>query len=69
MRANILRENVMPMRLTEHIETYHSGNISAFALSIGKHRQQVQKWLKMDCIWHNGNVWQNKSNLTGGKDD
>jgi len=55
------------MKLRECIDRYHRGNITAFAKSIDKHRQQVQRWLAMDCIWIDGNVYENKSKLGKGE--
>ena len=49
------------MKVKEHIDRYFSGNITHFAESIGKHRQQVQRWIKMDCIVIDGDVYENKS--------
>ena len=49
------------MKLSEHIERYHNGSMVEFAKSIGKHRAQVWRWLKMGCIYVDGDVYENKS--------
>lgn len=51
------------MTLQEYIEIEHKGNVAAFAKVIGTHRNQVDRWLVMDCIWYKGNVWQKKTKL------
>lgn len=45
------------MKLSEYIEKYHNGNISAFAKSQGVMPNQAQRWLKRDCEVRNGEVW------------
>ena len=48
------------MKLRKHIDENHNGNVRAFARTISKHRNQVDQWLKMGCIWLDGDVWQPK---------
>ena len=60
------------MMLRECIDRYHGGNITAFAESIDTpkrriYRQQVQRWLSMNGIWTNGNVYEKKSKLGKGE--
>jgi hypothetical protein len=57
------------MDLKKHINKNHGGNASAFAKSAGTTYQQVQRWIKLDCIWHDGDVWQRKTKLTQNKLD
>ena len=45
------------MKLSEHIQANHNGNRAAFAKSQGVGLTQVIRWLKMDCIVINGEVW------------
>ena len=49
------------MKLDQYILQSFGGNKSKFARSIGVFRQQVDAWLNLDCIWHHGNIWQNKT--------
>ena len=60
--------NLVPVTtLKEYIEKEFDGNASEFSRQIGKHRQQVAKWLLMDAIVINGEIYQNKSNLFNGR--
>ena len=45
------------MKLTEYINEHHNGSKSAFAKSKGVGITQVVRWIKMDCIVINGEVW------------
>lgn len=55
------------MNLEKHIKDNHENNLAQFALWLSKrtHRtiryQQVQRWIKLDCIWYEGRVWQPKT--------
>lgn len=49
------------MNLRNFINNHHNGNVTAFARSIGSTYQQVQRWIKLDCIWHNGRVYAPKT--------
>lgn len=46
-----------PTPLRQHIDEAFNGNVTAFGRSIGKHRQQVEKWIAAGCWWFNGDVW------------
>lgn len=37
------------MKLKQYIEEHHGGNVTAYARSYGTTKQQMQKWLKLDC--------------------
>ena len=47
----------LTMKLTDYIQEHHSGSKGAFAKSKGVGITQVVRWLKMDCIVINGEVW------------
>lgn len=49
------------MKLIEHIELDHSGSLTIFASTVGVSYQQVQRWIKLDCIWHEGRVYAPKT--------
>jgi len=49
------------MKLKQHIKENHDNNLAQFARSIGTTYQQVQRWIKLDCIWHDGRVWAPKT--------
>lgn len=46
------------MNLKDHIDREFKGNISAFAKHLGKDRMQIYRWIKNDCAWIEGAVWQ-----------
>lgn len=56
-----------PMTLKQHIKANHDNNLAQFALWLSErtHKtiryQQVQRWVKLDCIWHDGRVWAPKT--------
>ena len=43
--------------LNEYIQTHHSGDRTAFAKSQGVGLTQVRRWLEMDCMVIDGEVW------------
>ena len=45
------------MNIKNYINENFKGNISEYARSIGKKRQQVDKWLKRDCKVIDGQVY------------
>jgi hypothetical protein len=45
------------MKLKQHIDEQYNGDRTAFAKSQGVGLTQVIRWLKMDCIVINGEVW------------
>jgi hypothetical protein len=49
------------MKLKQHIKEDFNGNVTAFAKSINERRQQVERWIKLDCIWHDGRVYAPKT--------
>jgi len=49
------------MNLKQHINTNFDGNVTAFARSIGTTYQQVQRYIKLDCIWYDGRVYAPKT--------
>jgi len=51
----------LKMKLKKHIKDSHNNNLAAFARHIGSTYQQVQRWVKLDCIWHDGRVWAPKT--------
>lgn len=51
------------MTLREHIDTNYKGNAAAFSRAIGVSHTQVTRWLSYGCIWLNGQVWKQQSNL------
>ena len=52
------------MNLRQHIKLNHDGNVSEFARSISATRQQVNRWIKLDCIWRKGRVYAPKTKKT-----
>ncbi len=48
------------MKLSEYIERYHNGNKSEFARVEGIDRTQVNRYIKLKCIWYDGSPWQRK---------
>lgn len=61
LEENAKQWEAPPMTLKQHIKTNHANNLAAFARTIGKTYQQVQRWVKLDCIWHDGRVWAPKT--------
>ncbi len=51
------------MKLKQHIKDNHESNLAEFARAIGSTYQQVQRWIKLDCIWRHGNVYAPKTKL------
>jgi len=51
------------MDLEQYIKDNY-GSKRAFAKAINTSRTQVSRYIKMRCKWFEGNVWQNKTNLT-----
>ena len=51
------------MKLIDHINKSHGGRKDKFAASMGVMPQQVSRWLKYECIWHDGAVWKKQSKL------
>ena len=45
------------MKLNEHIQTHHNGDRTSFAKSQGVGLTQVRRWLEMDCMVIDGEVW------------
>ncbi|MBL4753751.1 MAG: hypothetical protein JKY52_09200 [Flavobacteriales bacterium] len=43
--------------LRDHIDKSYGGNISHFAEAYEESRQQVQRWLRRDAMWQNGQVY------------
>ena len=48
------------MKLREHIDSKFKGNVSAFARSIDRKRQQVVEWLGYDCTIKSGTITRHK---------
>lgn len=48
-------------KLKQHIKDNYGGNVTAFSKSINERRQQVQRWIKLDCIWHDERVYAPKT--------
>jgi hypothetical protein len=51
------------MKLKDHIDLAYKGRQVLFAASMGVTHQQVSRWVKYGCIWHDGAVWKRQSNL------
>jgi hypothetical protein len=49
------------LKLKDHIDKAHKGRNILFAQSMGVDHQQVSRWLKYGCIWHDGAVWKRQS--------
>jgi len=45
------------MKLLEHIEESHKGNISAFSNSIDVMPYQTYRWMARGCIFLNGTIY------------
>lgn len=54
-----------PVKLIDRINEAHGGRKDKFAVSMGVSPQQVSRWLKYECIWHNGAVWKQQSKSNG----
>lgn len=58
------------MSLTEYINTYFSGNRSEFARRMGKHPQQITKWINGGWIVVNHKLYSPRGdvpeNVSGG---
>ena len=44
------------MKLRDHIDNEHGGNISAFCRSTGVSHTQASRWLDYGCEWECGQV-------------
>ena len=55
------------MTLRQHIFNEYKGNVSAFARDVGTSQTQAQRWLGMDCVWLNGQVFKQLSKIKGKK--
>ena len=53
------------MKLIDHINKSHNGRKDKFAAFMGVSPQQVSRWLKYECIWHDGAVWKQQSKTKG----
>lgn len=49
------------MKLKQHIKDNHFNNLARFAATMDTTYQQVQRWIKLGCIWHDGRVWAPKT--------
>ena len=45
------------MKLKQYIEQQHNGNQAALAREFNTNEKQVGRWLKMDCMVINGEIW------------
>lgn len=45
------------MLLIDYINEEYGGNYAAFATVIGKHRNQIDRYIKSGALWHEGRVW------------
>ena len=45
------------MKLSDYIKEHHNNNQSEFARSIGVQQSQITRWLKLDCIVVNGELY------------
>jgi hypothetical protein len=52
---DFIEERATP--ITDRIETHHKGNRGAFAKLQGVGLTQVIRWIKLDCVVINGEVW------------
>ena len=76
-RGNLLRgesrfidvppAEVSEMKLKEYIAEHHSGNVSAYAKTLGVRYDQVGRWLKRDCMVIGGKVYCEVSKQVKGK--
>ncbi len=54
------------MDLKQHIKENHDNNLAEFARVVSTINrlvtyQQVQRWIKLGCVWHDGRVWAPKT--------
>ena len=47
--------------LSEYIAAEYGGNMAAFSRDHDVAYEQVQRRLKKDCIWHDGEVWEQRT--------
>jgi len=47
--------------LQSHINLNYDGKLTSFANDIGSTYQQVQRWIKLDCIWFDDRVYAPKT--------
>lgn len=45
------------MKLSNYIKEYYRGNMAAYARSISINPTQVKRWLDMECIVIDDEVW------------
>ena len=45
------------MKLKQYIEQQHNGNQAALAREFNTNEKQVGRWLKMDCMVINNEIW------------
>ena len=55
------------MKLKEYIAEHYSGNVSAYAKTLGVRYDQVGRWLKRDCMVIDGKVYCEVSKQVKGK--
>lgn len=60
-RSMELLANSKSTTLKQHIETNYNGNTAAFARDVGTSHTQATRWLQMDCLWLDGQVWKQQS--------
>ena len=58
---------VKGMKLKEYIAEHYSGNVSAYAKTLGVRYDQVGRWLKRDCMVIDGKVYCEVSKQVKGK--
>ena len=51
------------LALAAHIKEVWDGNVRQFAASIGKHRNQVDRYIQSDCIWVEGAVYRKVTDI------
>ena len=44
------------MKLRQHIDQNHKGNIAEFCRAVGVSHTKALRWLKYDCTWQDGQV-------------
>ena len=48
-KQNLKQLSGTRMELKKYIQEHHGGNVTAYAKEYGTSRQQMDKWLKLDC--------------------
>ena len=51
------------MKLRQHIDQNHKGNIAEFCRAAGVSHTQALRWLDYGCIWLDGQVWKQQSKI------